>query len=817
MKLHAAQSHPGRRAGLQSGNKRGWGRYGFLIVLTSVASTLSALAVVWWYLTEDGIAALLRSGAPVAVVLAIVASVPVLLALTRQSSSRLESRLEKFRWIADQANDSIVLLDPSLRIIFANQAALRLCGMPEAALLGHHAANFLPDDVARQLGAHVEELTRVPFLRREWTIRHAQGRLIQVLATTQRLPNGFYLAIASDMSAVRQAQSEVELERQRLRTLLDAIPDPIWFKDTAGAYLACNPAVESLLALAEHQIVHRTDGEIHPEIHADDFIQQDQQVIGTRTPLKLLQTYRSPNGRLRYFDTVKLPVLRADGSVEGVLGIARDITAEHEAHEALAASERRFRTLFDAAPDGICIVDLDGQFRGVNRRTCDMLGYSEQELLGMHLRDIETALSFEQIQKLWQTETFQSPLSLRGRAKRKDGSILPVEVHIRRFELDGRAHSLGFVRDISAQEAAEASIKSNEAFSRAVLNSSTSLMAVLDWDGTVVATNDAWARFASASDLSVQTSRIGVGTNFLDVCRVSAQSGAEQAQAAAEGVLAVRDGRVDSFTLECPCETPAGMRWFMMNVNPVGVAGGNVVVSYVDVTAVKSAQKMEHHLALQFKALAKARLDIQEAERHHLSMELHDNVGQSLTALKIALESCRGAFTSGRPVDTILGDASRIAEAISDSIHSIARKLRPPLLDELGLAIALRSHVETLAFPKVRVCLQETIGPRRFSHEVELACFRVAQEALSNSIQHAGASEIVINLELVQGELSLSVSDDGKGFDVHKITSQSPDRASLGLLGMSERAAGVGGSFSIRSIQPAGTVVSARFPTGNPP
>lgn len=225
-----------------------------------------------------------------------------------------------------------------------------------------------------------------------------------------------------------------------------------------------------------------------------------------------------------------------------------------------------------------------------------------------------------------------------------------------------------------------------------------------------------------------------------------------------------------------------------------------------DITALKAVQDDLTQAGRQLAALSSELLAVQERERQALSHELHDEIGQSLTALRITLETARRGAVE--PDMTTLAYAISIVDTLLDDVREIARGLRPPQLDELGLLPALRWHLDKVGQTTgLHWALETDIGDRRFLPALELACFRTAQEAITNALRHAQASEINLSLTLGDDGLQLSVRDNGVGFDGADLR-----HTPLGLLGMRERVAGLGGSLRIDSAPGAGTEIFATFP-----
>jgi len=211
----------------------------------------------------------------------------------------------------------------------------------------------------------------------------------------------------------------------------------------------------------------------------------------------------------------------------------------------------------------------------------------------------------------------------------------------------------------------------------------------------------------------------------------------------------------------------------------------------------------------ELEAMARRLLQVQEEERRSLSRELHDDIGQQITAIKLGALALQGDPDPLRAetVDEIIA----IADQTTAKLRDLSMLLRPPQLDALGLEAALRWQAERLfrsGHPRLELELAPL--PRRPDPQVELACFRIAQEALTNVLRHASALNVSVRLHPDGDQaLALEVSDDGRGFD------RDDAGGGLGLVTMRERARQLGGTFDIDS-DGRGTRVSARLPMSPP-
>ncbi|HEX8360553.1 MAG TPA: sensor histidine kinase [Longimicrobium sp.] len=197
-----------------------------------------------------------------------------------------------------------------------------------------------------------------------------------------------------------------------------------------------------------------------------------------------------------------------------------------------------------------------------------------------------------------------------------------------------------------------------------------------------------------------------------------------------------------------------------------------------------------------------------EEERKRIARELHDETAQLLAVLLIRIRVVRNA-SDPEALEVLLDEMRREIGAALEGVRRFARGLRPPALDELGLIPAIESHIRSVAevagFP---VRLDAEGVDCALSPEAELAVYRIVQEALSNVVRHAGAASALVRIEREPEQLVVCVEDDGRGFDVARVR----NAGGLGLFGMSERAAYLGGRVDIRSTPGGGTRVRAEIP-----
>jgi PAS domain S-box-containing protein len=267
---------------------------------------------------------------------------------------------------------------------------------------------------------------------------------------------------------------------------------------------------------------------------------------------------------------------------------------------------------------------------------------------------------------------------------------------------------------------------------------------------------------------------------------------------------------------DLPLETSDGRS---MNVEFVSnlyqVNGGKVVQCHIrDITKRKQADGKLKASRRRLQALSRRLVEVQETERRRLARELHDEIGQALTVIEMNVQALL-ASPGTEALAPRLKQSLEVVERVQEQVHDLSLNLRPSMLDDLGLEPALRWCTERqAALAGLQAEVRADPLEQRLDPMIETECFRVAQEALTNVVKHARARTVTVELTKndEDGQLHLSVRDDGVGFDVANLREQAVRGASLGLLSMEERATLAGGGLECDSIPGQGTEVHAWFP-----
>jgi len=219
------------------------------------------------------------------------------------------------------------------------------------------------------------------------------------------------------------------------------------------------------------------------------------------------------------------------------------------------------------------------------------------------------------------------------------------------------------------------------------------------------------------------------------------------------------------------------------------------------------------------KALLNRLVSVQEEERRRMARNLHDHLGQQFTALRLTIGSLKDRAVSDLEFGQRLERADRLAEAIDKDVDFLAWELRPPALDDSGLASAVEQYLrEWSAVCGIPAEFHDTLpGAGRLPAEVDTQLYRIVQEALQNVRKHSNATSVSVLMEQREAEVILIIEDDGRGFDIDRQQSAKRVPPGMGLLSMNERASLVGGSVQLESSPGKGTSVFVRVPLGNHP
>ncbi len=473
-----------------------------------------------------------------------------------------------------------------------------------------------------------------------------------------------------------------------------------------------------------------------------------------------------------------------------------------------AESEALHRAMLEATPDLMFRLSETGEYLDFHATDAARSRLASGTRVGATVKDALPPAVAEQ----W-LDAIQG--ALRSGSAQSLEYDLPLLQGVRYFE--ARVVPFGFnqvvsiVRDISERIQAEEALRESERKFRAIFDQAVELIGATAPDGTILEVNRAVLDLfgVEQSDLFGKTMwDIPWMPHSPERQEKLQEQFREAITRAAAGELVHQVHYLD--------DREGETHVFDFAAGPVRDDEGNIdflVARSHDITERVRAAAELRQSRQQLRTLSRRLIEVQEKERSHMARELHDHVGQALTAVKLNLDMIDRS-SEDATIQEHVADSASIVGKLLEEVRNLAFELRPPLLDDLGLVAALRWYTNRQAERAGIVAnFNAPTSETHLASEVASACFRVAQEAITNVMKHASARHLDVELQSEDDELTLTVRDDGVGFDVDTANRTTPDRAGMGIVGMQERVSLLEGSLAIESEPGGGTTARARFPT----
>jgi PAS domain S-box-containing protein len=515
--------------------------------------------------------------------------------------------------------------------------------------------------------------------------------------------------------------------------------------------------------------------------------------------------YRRKDGQIIWVhNTVSLIPDAGEGS-SFIMTIAQDITARKNADDNLRKQIEVFRKIFDHVPAMISFVNKEGAIKFVNPEWERTLGWSLEEIQKENL-DI-FALCYpdpEYRKKVLKFLADAQEQWVEFKSRTKDGRILDT-IWARVRLSDGT--SLGIGRDITSRKRTEQALQRSEAY----LAAGQRLSHTGSWAWNVLSGELFWSQETfRIFGIDPETPRDSLRELFLE--RIHPEDRPQIKNGLKTAPTFFRDYAAD-YRVVLP---DGSIRHIHDVVYPVVNEAGQVVERYgvvMDVTERKQAEAELQRSFDQLRALTARAQDAREEERKRVAREIHDELGQALTAIKIDLSSLAHEFPDGAQQVKKIESIAEVVDQTIKSVRRISTELRPGILDDLGLMAAVEWAVEEFEArtgTKCRLDLPE--NDSAIDSDRATAIVRILQETLTNVARHANASAVEVRLLKEPGNVILEVRDNGRGVREEELSAS----GSLGIRGMRERALLLGGELTIQGISGQGTTVWMRIPLAEP-
>jgi PAS domain S-box-containing protein len=353
----------------------------------------------------------------------------------------LTAKEEQFRQVVQTAPDGIVLADGDGRVVSWNSAAQQLFGYTQEEILGQPLTIIMPTryqedhlrglEVVKATGGSLQTGRTIELygLRKDGSEFPIELSISTWKSRGQMLSCG----IIRDITLRKEAEAKLLKQQIEQQVLLDLIPAMVWYKDTQNRILRANRHAAESINKTVSDIEGKSTYDLYPE-EAEKYHQDDLAVIASGDPkLGIVELYERSPGDKRWVQTDKVPYRDAQGNVIGVLVFAQDITNRLQAEAALQESAHQYRLLMEEASDAMIAVDMDGYFRLVNAKACELFGCTREELLRIHVSETYIPAEKDMTQQFLDQLREGKTLCLKRWLQRKDGTVISVEMRGRKM------------------------------------------------------------------------------------------------------------------------------------------------------------------------------------------------------------------------------------------------------------------------------------------------------------------------------------------------------------------------------------------------
>jgi PAS domain S-box-containing protein len=642
----------------------------------------------------------------------------------------------------------------------------------------------------------------------------------------------------------KQAEAALEESEERFRKMFDSSHDLLTVADKSGQTLWANAAWQRTLGYTPE-----TQGNPLDKVHPDDLAlvtEAWQAVWDDATAFVDIQyRYRIASGEYVHLETTTHRHVVAGKPVLYVA--ARDVTERVRAEEALRDSAERYRAIFEQAAGSIVLIDpKTGALVEFNDMAHEKLGYTREEFSELTIADLDVFESLEEVVGYAEKIIEQGSDRLETQKRTKSGEVRDYQVNARAVTIRGEEFVQALWYDITDRKRMEAALRrtldATLRIQRMLLALSEAAQAVqrartteevyrmvgdevvrLGYHCLIFTLVDDGAHLAIAhqtlapdvlraaqklTGLSLETFRIPLAqapvfqraltegeASFHEPSADHIARGLPKRLRPLAGRLVALMGLEQSIT--APLKVRGEMHGLLM-VTGTGLTEGDMpaVTAFANQTGIaldnaRLLDELSTH-ARDLRRLSALITNTQENERKRLSREMHDELGQGLTAISLNLAEVERGLPPdcGPKVRETLAETCSLADTTLDQVREIALDLRPSILDDLGLVAVLRWHTNRFARRHdIEVELEAIDLEARLDPDIETALYRIVQEALTNVARHAQATRVRVRLERGPSSVMTLIEDDGQGFDPEEVAVHAAPGRGLGLLGMRERVA----------------------------
>ena len=763
----------------------------------------------------------------------------------------------KYRTLVEQASDGIHTYDFEGNFIEINSKLCEMLGYTPEELFRLKVKDLIPAEDLAENPIRYEELRTGKTLLKERRLIRKDGRLVPVEISGKMIQEGVLQGIVRDISERKAAEEKLKQSEERLRVIFEASHDGILGEDDEVITYVNKSYLQMFGYDRPEELIGRHISIVISPKDAERVLEFGKRRLrGEQSPIKYEFKGRRKNGTLIEVEA-SVSVSNVSGKTY-VTTMLRDISERKRADEALRNNANQLRLITDAIPLLISFVDKDHFYRFVNRIYTEWFRQPKEKVVGRHVSEVLGQAAYRQLLPEFEKALSGEEVVFERLVTYASGKRFIHAQYIPEID-DSTGQVIGFhafVQDISERKRAEEILRSSEELLQGTIDALTSNIAVLDSRGMIIKVNAAWREFADQNFLG--DPNYSIGSNYIEKCVPAAKRNSSESDLmdfdAIKAISGVIKGDYKFFELEYPCHSPTETRWFVMRVTRFGegenlrvvVAHENITPRKIALTELEQAQKrlslsheeLEQKVQERTSELKKANESLQteiterrtaeeervkvlhqlvtaqEDERQRIARDLHDHLGQQLTALRLKLNVLKKMCGGNGELAAWVGETQKIARQLDLDVDFLAWQMRPSALNDLGIVAALADYVrQWSAHFNIAVEFNANrFGKTNLPPESETQLYRIAQEALNNVYKHAQAGVVNIMLEPRGDFAVLIIEDDGVGFEPNEQFSNGRNNKGLGLIGIHERAALVGGSVEIESAEGEGATIYVKIP-----
>lgn len=611
----------------------------------------------------------------------------------------------------------------------------------------------------------------------------------------------------------QRAEHALREAEGKYRSIVENTVEGIFQTTPAGRFISANPAMARLLGYTSPQELMASITSIEHQLYVNpEHFYALRRLFEERDVVQGFETQVYRKDRSTIWVSINARALRdVDGTVYRFEGTVEDITERKQMEEQLRESHHFLHTIIEGMADALFVKDLKGRYLMINAASARFFGQPAGEIIGKEDTAFFPPETARQIR-----ENDRRVISTGEALTCKDQSIvngiLRTALTSKTPYRDYQGHVLGLIgiaRDITEWEQAEDQLRENEERFRKLFKDAPIGMALVGSDYMFLNLNDAFCKMVGYTEQELMR------RSFIDITH---PDDVEKDVHLAGQVFAEE---IPGYRLEKRYIKKGGeVIWIDLTATVIRNHEGKPLYGLAmieDITERKRTEEQLRESREQLRALAMRLESVREEERARIAREIHDELGQVLTGLKMDI-----AWLNNQLVGTDNGTSSyrcrekldSMSELIDSTIRSVRRivtELRPGILDSLGLLAAVEWAAQTFQTRMGIRCQCTVPGEVAVDQTQSITIFRILQEALTNVARHAQASRVTIRLSKRAGTLRLEVKDNGKGMTEGDID----DTHALGLFGMRERARLLGGDLDVQTALGKGTTVRVRIPLVN--